>query len=157
MAKQMRGKLARRLLNPKKARVVNSLLRKDVKDIVYTGDTLEFTYDNHRLKYKVVKQRHVPWVGYWNHGKKNIIYYDDDVLPHDRLPLLIHEGVESYAAKRRHLDPTYDAHYVAGTVEERLIKRLGINADNYGSRIERIYRMEMPRHRPKRNYRYPIA
>jgi hypothetical protein len=142
--KRIRGRLARRLLNPSKAQVVNRLIRKGVKDIIYTGEEISFTYGDVRLHYKVKQRKHLGWVGQWSR-KTNTLYYDNDVQPRDRVPLLIHEGIEAYAAKHKHLSPMVDAHYVATKVEDKVVKTLGLNPEEYAWRIEKVYRIEMPK------------
>jgi hypothetical protein len=137
--------------NMRQKKTIERLARTGVKNVKYDKDKsiISFTYDGKTLKYKVRMKKHLGWVGQWGRGRQNIVYYDDDV-PHNYLiPLLVHEGVESYVSKKKKLDPMVDAHYVATRVEDKALKHMRINPQNYSWSIEKIYRIEMPKDKRK--------
>lgn len=141
--------LKKELLNPRKRRIVNKLIRRGATNIHLIGDKFSFDYGGKHYEFEAVKEKHLGWVGQWGRGKSKKLYYDDDVPPRYVKPLLTHEGVESIGAKEYGLNPWVDAHYVATKVEDKAVKHLGINPDRYAWTIEKIYRIEMRKDKSK--------
>jgi hypothetical protein len=137
-----------KFVNMRQKKTIENLARRHVKDVKFDGETISFLFDGKRLNYVAKSKKHCGWVGNWSR-RGDVIYYDDDVPRRYLIPLLVHEGVEAYVAKKKRLDPMVDAHYVASQVEDKALKTMRINPKHYSWQIERIYRVEMPKDKRK--------
>ena len=131
-------------VNPEKKSLVKRLITMNALNVKYDGKNIEFRYDRHLIKNRVVMRKHLGWVGHWSRGT-NTVYYDNDLVkqPKELLCVLVHESVEKYVHDKYGLSDDAEGHFVATMVEQKFARQIGVNWNDYNWRVEFIYRKEM--------------
>lgn len=134
-------------IKPDKRKMVKHLSSMSALNVKYDGKFITLRYDRHLIKNKTVIRKHLGWVGHWSRGT-NTIYYDNDLVkePKELLSVLVHESIEKYVHDKYGLSDDAEGHYVATMVERKFARSIGINWEDFGWRVEFIYRKEMKYH-----------